>query len=284
MRTDGEIQGQAPVETPMLEQEERETAYAAAADYVRADSQNRSRLTSAAALSRLPNVGDDPRLMAARIAEIDGYDDVKSIVAANGYTYFYSDRWFSRKEAEHLVLGEEVRSQIVGQVRRDSNEKAKLTPADRLGALIPGAEPDKVEAHLVLLLEDERYKDVKLVSNSRGAKYLYSEDHMTGTYALVLARAEANDPIRTIAETVREESRIYPRPTRLDMFSAPVFNINPSEVERYAREIVNDSAYPDIKLAEASNGALYLYSELYLNSRWVKTTIEWEEVEQFNNP
>jgi hypothetical protein len=258
--------------------------YTAAAEQVRSDSQFQSKLTSAAALLELSGIDPEPQLIASKMAETSGCDDVKMIFAVNGHAYFYSEHWFSRKDAERLVLGEEVRSQIADHVRQDSMTKAKLTSVDRLGMLIPGAEPDKIEGHLALLLDDARYSDVKLISNSKGTKYLYCAYHMTATYAMVLSRAEANDPIGTIAATVRDESRIYPRPTRLGMFSAPVFNIDPSRIETYAREIVKDPAYPDIKLAEASNGALYLYSDLYVDARWVRSTIEWEEVEQFSNP
>jgi hypothetical protein len=150
--------------------------------------------------------------------------------------------------------------------------------------VIPGAEPGKIEDHLDLILDDERYKDLKLVSNSRGSRYFYSEDHMTATYATVLARAEANDPLGTIAATVREDSRIYPRPTSLGTFSAPIFNMDVRELQRYSEEIASRPEYADIKIARASNGAIYLYSEQFLDPDWARSTVEWEEVGKYENP
>ena len=170
------------------------------------------------------------------------------------------------------------------RVRDDSKSKLRVTPVIGLGMLIAGAESDKIDSHLAVVLDDERYRDVRLVSNSKGARYLYSEDYMTATYAVVLARAEANDPSATIVATVREESRIYPRPTRLSMFAAPVFRIDPDALGRYAHAIVAGTEYPDIKLVEASTGVIYLYSDTYLSEAWVKSTVEWEEVGQRENP
>jgi len=85
---------------------------------------------------------------------------------------------------------------------------------------------------------------------------------MTGNYAQILARVEENDPCFTISETVREESKIYPRPTNIETFKYGLFNINRDELDTHIARTMEQ--YPDIKLLRASSGGVYLYSTLYM--------------------
>jgi hypothetical protein len=189
------------------------------------------------------------------------------------------------KTEKALARDEEVRSQIVARVREDSEKSIKLTAVDSLGALIPGAEPDMIDRLLAVLQGDERYQDVKLITNSRGVRYLYSETFMTRTYAEVLARIEANDPLLTIAETVRDQSRIFRRPTNSRLFDAPVFRIDTESLDEYVAELLRRPEFADIKLIRASTGAPYLYSDIYIKSEeWVKSIVEREEVWKPENP
>ncbi len=179
----------------------------------------------------------------------------------------------------------EVLAKIAAKVREDSEYSVKLTSVDSLGALIPGVEPDRIDRHLAVLQEDKRYQDVKLITNSRGGRYLYSENFMTGTYAEVLARVEANDPLLTIAETVRDQTRIFHRPTNSRLFEAPVFRIDTKSLEEYITELLRKPEFSDIKLIHASTGALYLYSDIYIKSEeLVKAIVEREEVWKPENP
>jgi hypothetical protein len=250
---------------------------------VRDDSGQNARLTSTTAISSLiPDPGKIHAFLVGLIGN-SNYRDIRLMVAANDASYLYSETYLLREAAEKLLFGEEVRGQIAGRVREDSSKKKRLTPVSALG-MIPGAEPDKINDHLMLFRNDERYQDLRVVADTRGTRYLYSEAGITGTYAAVLARAEANDPVATIAATVRDESRIYPRPTSLRTFQAPIFNINPTELEKYAVEVMQRPENKDIKSLLASTGTLYLYSETYLNPDWVRATVEWEEVGRYLNP
>ncbi len=258
--------------------------FASLAALIRTDSRNKGRLTSREEV--LPSVSEAerlPYLLNSLMADKE-YADIKNIVAIDNSIYLYSDKFLSRKDAERLVFDEEVRSQIARKVREDSKHHIKLTPVNSLGMFIPGAEEDKVDKHLMYIQDDQRYRDICLVTNSKGTRYCYSNQFMTATYAGVLARADANDALATIAATVREESRIYPRPTCVSIFKAPVFKINVADLDRYVSEIIKMPEYQDIKAIRASTGVLYLYSESYLNHDWVKATVEWEEVGKFQNP
>lgn len=251
---------------------------------VRNDSKDKSCLTSPL---EIPVLKEEPGKMRSVLFAMGGleiYQDIKFIVRVNGSILLYSDKYLTRKDAERLALAEEVREKIVTAVRDDSGNKIRLTPVDTLGLLIPGAEPDKVDIHLMFLLVDERYRDIRLITNSKGTRFLYSKELMSMTYALVLAQAEANDPVSIIAATVREESRIFPRPTNLSVFTAPVFKIDARELETYANQVISKPEYKDIKLLRSSTGAIYLYSETYLNSNFAAATAEWEEVGRYQNP
>ena len=263
---------------------DNEAVYVAIAERVRADSTGKGQLTS---LELIKPLMQDPGKIQSYLGEMKGnevYKDIRLITAANGGTYLYSEKVFIRRDAEKLTLDEEVRSRIINQVREDSGKKESLTPVNKLGALIPGAELDKIDNHLALMSGDERYKDIHVITNRKGARYLYSEKFLTCNYAELLARAEANDPVAIIADTVRDDSRIYPRLTNLDMFKAPVFKIDFDEMGKYTSELTKSPEYNDIKLIKASTGVIYLYSDLYFNPDLAKATVEWEEVGRYENP
>ncbi len=251
---------------------------------IRADSTDKVRLTSLELISPLVPEPEKVRATLASMAATEGYRDVSLITTSHGDTYLYSDKAISRKEAERLAFDEEVRGQITDRVRRDSREKVALTPIDSLGAFIPGAERDRIDRHLLFLLDDERYADIHLVTDSRDVRYLYSVESMTRGYAEILAHAAANDPMATIADTVRDESRTYPRPTPLQTFEAPIFALNSAELVKHVEELVRRPEYDDIKMVKASTGATYLYSDLYLRQDWVQASVEWEEVGKYQNP
>lgn len=255
----------------------------AVANRVRTDSRDKPRLTCGPAVSRLVREVTNEDTFVTTFSGVVGFEDIKAIIGKDGAVYLYSDKYLSRQDAQTLLLGEEIRARVAERVRSDSGKMQKLTPLNDLG-MIPGAEQNKIDDHLTFLLDDERYSDLRLVSNTRGLRYLYSDEHMTATYATVLARANANDPIGTIVTTVREDSRIYPRPTTIATFAAPIFNINAGDLELYANQIISRPEYSDIKLVRASNGAIYLYSQQFLNADWVRATVEWEEVGKYQNP
>lgn len=191
----------------------------------------------------------------------------------------------SKPEVAEKIKTGKVLARITAKVREDSETSVKLTAVESLGALIPGDKPDRIDRCLAVLQGDRRYQDVKLITNSRGGRFLYSESFMTRTYAEVLARVEANDPLLTIAETVRDQSRIYSHPTNSRLFEAPVFRIDPRYFDDYAAELIKKPEFADIKLIRASTCALYLYSDIYIKSEeWAEAVVEREEVWKPENP
>ncbi|HWR11352.1 MAG TPA: hypothetical protein VN445_06000 [Rectinemataceae bacterium] len=125
--------------------------------------------------------------------------------------------------------------------------------------------------------------DLKKIEGSSGLWY-FSETSMTGAYALHLLRTEEKDPLRLIAETVRDESRIYPRPTDLMFFTDPPFSMNEKELRQALGGMELRPDMRDIRRCVASNGAMYLYSTQYLGETLAETLAEWIEVGQRQNP
>ena len=206
------------------------------------------------------------------------------MVASSGTAYLYSETYITKNQAEILIQTEDIKTKIAEKVREDSKNLTKVTVVDSLGTLIPDLEPDKVEDNVAELLKDDRYHDIKSVVASTGTVYLCSERYITKNYADILVRAEVNDPCATIAATVRDEARIYPRATRIEFFENPIFNIDPDELETYIARTLERQEFQDIKLIHASTDARYLYSNLYIDEDYARSLVEWEEVEEEENP
>ncbi|MFC2021160.1 hypothetical protein ACFLU1_05180 [Chloroflexota bacterium] len=255
------------------------------AEKIRGDSENLNRLTSADTVNLLLSdvEADNVMVNLADMQRDKKYQDIKSVVASTGTVYLYSETYITKNQAEILAQSEDIKTRIAEKVREDSVNLAKVTGVDSLGTLVPDLEPDKVEANLAEMVKDDRYQDIKSVVASTGTVYLYSETYITKNYADILVRAETNDPCATIAETVRDEARIYPRATKIEFLTNPIFNINPEEFEIHISGTLEHPEYKDIKLIYASTGARYLYSDLYMNERHTRSLIEWEEVDQFEN-
>ena len=179
---------------------------------------------------------------------------------------------------------EGIKTCIAEKVRDDSRNHVKLTSVDHLATLVIDPQPGEIEAHLADTLEDENYRDIKTLFNSTGAEYLYSEKYITSNYAEILARAEADDPVATIAATVREESRLFTRPTIIQLFKEQVFNINADDLETHITRVLEEEMFSDIKLIRTSTGVRYLFSNLYMKEEYARSFAEWDEVELYKNP
>ncbi|MFC1957322.1 hypothetical protein ACFLX0_00685 [Chloroflexota bacterium] len=256
------------------------------AEKVRADSQNLTRLTSAdtANLLLVDLEADNVAVNLTDMQKDKRYQDIKSVVASTGTVYLYSETYITESQAGILAQTEDIKTRVAGKVREDSQNLAKVTAIDSFGTADPVLEIGKVKVSLADMEKDDRYQDIKSVVASTGAVYLFSETYITNNYADILVRAEVNDPCATIAATVRDESRIYPRPTAIEYFNNPIFNINPEELEEHLTDTLERPDFKDIKLINASTGARYLYSNLYMNDDYARSLVEWVEVGEEENP
>lgn len=184
------------------------------------------------------------------------------------------------------ILAQAIRADSAGQRLSGLSALASAHPAP---AELAGPAGDSAASAAYAALaakaieEASDAEDLKKIRGSSETWY-FSEKSMTAAYALHLVRLEERDPVRLIAETVRDESRIYPRPTDIRYFADPPFSMGEKDVLRVLGMMELRPDMGDIRRCRASNGALYLYSSLHLAETLAETLTEWIEVGQRENP
>jgi uncharacterized membrane protein YjjP (DUF1212 family) len=252
---------------------------------VRDDSQNLRVLTAAHSLSDLfaGLTAEEAAPVLVGLLQDEQYQDIKAL-DTSGDLYFYSDRYLAPPMAEELVLSEEVKFRIATSVRQDSRDSAKLTPVSAISDVMADLELTDIQPALSALQQDERYQDIRSITLATGAVCLFSSQFITGSYATLLARTASGDPCRTIAETVRDNARIYPRATELSLFTKRPFNLSSKELEAHLEQLQAIEEYSDIQVFEASTGVVFLFSDQHMTRALATAQAEWEEVEQYENP
>jgi hypothetical protein len=226
-----------------------------------------------------------PDAISAALAEMvadPGYADIKAVTTASGLVFFYSERHIRAAEAAAKSLREEAKFRIAERVRADSRDTEILTPVAALAAEIGwdgnADSPDEIR-------KDPRYDDIKTVTSAAGEVFFYSGRHMSDYYALILARVAAHDPCATIADTVRDESRIYPRPTCVLFFREKLFGMNEADLRALVDTTLARPEFSDIEmLVHPSTGGVYLYSSQYLDREAAFSVMDWQEVGKDANP
>jgi hypothetical protein len=171
---------------------------------------------------------------------------------------------------------------------RDASKDARLKPISELRELsdqqTAGTDGEPLSAgDLESLIAEAAEDDIKLMRGTKDT-YYFSEELVTAAYALHLFRVMERDPARMVADTVRDESRIYPRPTPAYIFLGHPFNMTEAELDGVLWQISQRNDMTDIKSTTVSNGALYLYSTEHLSVLHAETMAEWNEVGQAENP
>lgn len=254
------------------------------AERIRTDCNEQGILTSEDTLIGLAP-GRRHEAISAALSEMvkdPGYADIKAVTTASGLVFFYSERHIKVAEAAAKSLLEEVKFRIGERVRADSRDTQLLTPVDSLYGEIGwdrnAYNPDEIR-------KDPRYDDIKTVTAATGEMFFYSTRHMSDYYALLLARVAAHDPCATIAETVRDESRIYPRPTCVLFFLEKLFGMNEDDLKEIVCRTLQRPEYEDIKtMVHPATGGVYLYSSQYLNADLAFSLMDWQEVGKDANP
>ena len=168
-----------------------------------------------------------------------------------------------------------VLAALLEKIRTDSTE-TRLSPASQLASLVP-------EGDASAILDEGAEDDIKMMRGSRD-RYYFSERSMTEPYARHLYRLAERDPVRLVADTTRDESRTYPRPTPVSTFLDSPFSMTRAEVDAAVSSMAFDPEYADIKTTTASNGELYLYSSSHLSEAHAAGLAEWAAVGEKENP
>jgi hypothetical protein len=124
---------------------------------------------------------------------------------------------------------------------------------------------------------------LKEVSNKDGPPRYYSSQCMSETYVRILLSKEEN-PLVLIAEIVRENSILYPRPIPLDIFKNSPFELTQEEIQSCLQKMSDQEEYQDIAQTTTSAGTVFLYSNIHLDPGYASMLAEWLDVGQFNNP
>ena len=91
-------------------------------------------------------------------------------------------------------------------------------------------------------------------------------------------------PLTLIAEVVRENSALYPRPVPLNVFKDSPFELTDEEIQSCLSNMALKGSYEDIKETKSSLGTVFLYSTLYLEADYAAMLAEWIDVGQALNP
>lgn len=126
-------------------------------------------------------------------------------------------------------------------------------------------------------------EDLHEITSPDGSRYYYSSEFMTEIYAGILLQKEGS-PLELIADTVRHNSAVYPRPLPLDFFTQPPFSLTHQEVLDYLEQMSTQKDYSDIAPTTTSASRLFLFSTLHLEPEYASMLAEWFDVGQHENP
>lgn len=204
--------------------------------------------------------------------------DIRTLETPSGQLFLYSLSSMTCEDAAAKGKLEEVKHAMAEKIRRESRVATTLTPLSSMFAIFPDIKPVKICSLLNEMQTQLQYRDIKTVSAFSGELYLYCQLHITDKYATLLIRSAVNDACSTIVETVREESRIYPRPTKVSIFTSQVYGIPAATLHPCIVRVLNSPEYSDIrKLVHPESESEYLYSNLHMNEEHAYSLMKWME-------
>lgn len=97
-------------------------------------------------------------------------------------------------------------------------------------------------------------------------RYFHFVPLLSCSYARLMSAQ--NNPYELVVDTVRENSRIYPRPLGVYTFEYPPFNLSPAVIKDILDRLSEDENTQDIRVAVTSTNSPYLYSNKYLEDAY----------------
>jgi hypothetical protein len=189
-----------------------------------------------------------------------------------------------------MVKEEEAAARAIAALIRQSSEVGQLTSeseilyrvADQHLLTSQAAGPAEEVGNILKKVVDEN-EDVHELIAQDGSRRYYSSHFVTEAYAMILLQKQG-DHLRLIAEIVRQNSAIYPRPVPLDIFTQPPFDLTRQEVLNCLERMAAEEEYHDIVPTTTSASRVFLYSTLHLEPDYASMLAEWLDVGQSNNP
>jgi hypothetical protein len=171
-----------------------------------------------------------------------------------------------RSETGQLVQFEEILTELTGQ-----------------GLLESEVAEQRSHFESVLKQTVEKNEDLNEISGGDGILYYYSAQSLSETYARILIQKGKN-PLLLMAQIVRENSAIYPRPVPLGIFMGSPFDLTQEEILQCLKKLGEQEEYQDIAQTTTSIGTIFLYSNQHLDPGHASMLAEWLDVGQANNP
>jgi len=181
------------------------------------------------------------------------------------------------KEKEIREKKIDEKSKLVIQHVRKNSAIGKFTIYSDLLENPVNLEEAELDEVMQTLKTSEKYEDLKELDGKKN-KYLYSGLEMTDNYAKMLFKIEEKDLLSLVADTVRYDSKKYPRTTNTKEFFSHPFGFTRDEINNILKQLNSREEYKDIKESRASNGAIHIYSDLYLTQDYANALTEWIEV------
>jgi hypothetical protein len=172
----------------------------------------------------------------------------------------------AKSEAGQLVTSEEIFEDLVQKGTLKSEGEGGRT---------------KLETLLKEMIKNR--EELKRISGNKKDSHYYSARGMTEAYAGILIQ-KGEDPLLLMVETIRDNSRRYPRPVRLDLFKEPPCSLSPAEIFHCLKRMAEQEQYQDIAQTTTSIGTLFLFSKLHLEADYASMLAEWLDVGQAMNP
>ncbi|HUL37045.1 MAG TPA: hypothetical protein VLW47_05130 [Thermodesulfobacteriota bacterium] len=185
---------------------------------------------------------------------------------------------------------QEIVSLAATKLIRERSEKAQLAQFEEILAELERqglleSETAEQRSYLMAALEQafKRNEDLREISDKDGMLHYYSTQSLSEIYARILVM-RGKDPLLLIAQIIRENSAIYPRPVPLDIFRESPFDLAPEEILECLKNMREGKEYQDIAQATTSIGTIFLYSNRHLDADYASMLAEWFDVGQANNP
>ena len=166
---------------------------------------------------------------------------------------------------------------------RDNSSEGKFTKYEDLYLEPISLTEDNITETIEALKLDPEYSDI-VERLGKENRYLYSNKKMSENYADMVFRVEEKELLKLLVETVRYESKTYPRPTGISLFAESPFNFNATQVQDFLKQVIEKDEYSDILQTKASNGSVYIYSTKYMVKDLAEALTEWIEVGQYESP
>jgi hypothetical protein len=184
---------------------------------------------------------------------------------------------------------EEIRAGILSVIH-DRSTAGRLVRAQEIltelnvRGLLKSADIEQ-EAHLVTMLKPvfQENQDLREIVGLNGVSSYYSVQGISETYAGILV-GKSENPLWLIAQVVRENSKVYPRPVPMASFAESPFDLTQETISEFLEALGHECEYQDIEKTVTSAGTTFLYSSRHLEPDYAAMLAEWIDVGQSDNP